>query len=81
MRTRRVKKICLWHIFSQSGEQAMLATQAEGWHDGSRDGRREKENEKKKTRKISPSVSLTFDSSLIRGSLLCPIFFSAYYSK
>jgi len=23
-RARRVKKICLWHIFSQSGEQAML---------------------------------------------------------
>ena len=28
---RRVKKICLWHIFSQSGKQAMLATWAEGW--------------------------------------------------
>ena len=27
---RRVKKICRWHIFSQSGEQAMLATWAEG---------------------------------------------------
>ena len=30
-RARRVKKICLLHIFSQSGEQAMLATRAEGW--------------------------------------------------
>ena len=30
-RARRVKKICLWHIFSQSGKQAMLATWAEGW--------------------------------------------------
>ena len=29
-RARRVKKICLWHIFSQSGKQAMLATRAEG---------------------------------------------------
>ena len=31
-RARRVKKICRWHIFSQSGEQAMLATRAEGCH-------------------------------------------------
>ena len=30
-RARRVKKICLWHIFSQSGKQAMLVTRAEGW--------------------------------------------------
>ena len=28
-RARRVKKICQWHIFSQSGKQAMLATRAE----------------------------------------------------
>jgi len=27
---RRVKKICRWHIFSQSGKQAVLATRAEG---------------------------------------------------
>ena len=30
MGARRVKKICRWHIFSQSGEQAVLATWAEG---------------------------------------------------
>ena len=30
-RERRVKKICRWHIFSQSGEQAVLATWVVGW--------------------------------------------------
>ena len=27
---RRVKKICRWHIFSQSGEKYMIATRARG---------------------------------------------------
>ena len=32
-RARRVKKICRWHIFSQSGEQVILATRAIGCHE------------------------------------------------
>ena len=36
-RARRVKKICLWHIFSQSVEQALLARGPEGGPKGRRD--------------------------------------------
>ena len=34
MGARRVKQRCRWHLCSQSGEQAVLATRAVGWHGG-----------------------------------------------